>query len=196
MGATALFAALAREPRVYVDTIELSTVRLRLTLALAGKAELGASSGALLELLAPLAQLSDVSLCVGAFAARHALLTTAQLKAALVAHCQRELLLHLLTGALGAGTTQRSSSSQDLVELCQQHARGLERIAPELVFSAPAGLLGAASAAIGDRLATAHALLAGDAAYFCERAKRHRERRFRSHSKKKPPRVFFFFISF
>ena len=36
---------------------------------------------------------------------------------------------------------------------------------------------GAVSSALGDKLAGAHALVAGDAAYFCDRARRHAARR-------------------
>ena len=103
--ASMLFEAFAAEPRAYVDTMEISTLRLRVTLALAARAgndlaratllrggALSSSSAALLEIFAPLASLSDTTFRLSEFAVRHALLTIAQLRAALVKHARREAL--------------------------------------------------------------------------------------------------------
>ncbi|KAK7248644.1 hypothetical protein SO694_00164028 [Aureococcus anophagefferens] len=127
-----LFAALAREPRVYVDTIELGAVDLRCTLALAG-APRGAAATA----------------------------STARspLRARFVAH---------------ASGRRSSTSSGALGDLPRTVADADLAAATTALTAAAPRAAGAVSSALGDKLAGAHAR---DAAYFCDRARRHAARR-------------------
>ncbi|KAJ1448113.1 hypothetical protein M885DRAFT_156839 [Pelagophyceae sp. CCMP2097] len=168
-----LFAKLCAEPRVYFDTIELAPLELRLTLALSGLRDdaLGRAvarslatpqqpfarrryadaptsrqsqfTAALLEVAAPLAALSDASFSIGRFAARHALLTRAQLTAALAAHARSEILRHALLG---------NAFGMDIHLATDDPASFLTG------FTAfPTGIVETATATIGDRLVVAAA---------------------------------------
>lgn len=132
-----LFAAFSKEPRAYVDTIELSTIRLRVTLALAARSSndlaratllragaLSSAGAALLEMAAPLASLSDMSFRIAEFAARHALLTTTELRLALLTHARREAVRNAF-GALGL--TYAAAPTQSYLALRHDRAKNVRR---------------------------------------------------------------------
>lgn len=166
--AASLFAAFASEPKLFVDAVELDPMELRCTLALA--ATHGNDDNLEhVDLVAPLAAMSDASFKASPFTLRQALLPARELRSALVAHARREVVRQLFGVVLDVPQTLlHDLGGGDVIG-------GVTR-----TIAAPTTAISSGVTALGDRLAGAHALLSGDAAYFCERARRRRRRRRRA----------------